>query len=207
MKKLILVVVAVMLLAIGTGAALAGNGAPSGEHYNLNIIGVPMDKTADMDNNNGHRIFVKLEGRSDIWLQEGDTFNVIDANGTDKNGAKFQLPAPDADGDGISEYSVYIRPLGKPGGKAKMTTCAIDETGTEYCSTENVVLIRTKGKQNFTNVTRELTTMYLDIDGDGDLERINIFDDTYEDYFWQYDNNGLKIAQLRFYPGVETNIQ
>ena len=25
-----------------------GNGAPSGTHYNLNIIGVPKDKTADL---------------------------------------------------------------------------------------------------------------------------------------------------------------
>src|SRR2546422_3994253 len=28
-----------------------GNGAPSGSHYNLNIIGVPKDKTAPMTNN------------------------------------------------------------------------------------------------------------------------------------------------------------
>src|SRR2546425_8416107 len=41
-----------------------GNGAPSGSHYNLNIIGVPKDKTADMNNNDGHRIFVELNGGS-----------------------------------------------------------------------------------------------------------------------------------------------
>src|SRR2546428_167494 len=39
-----------------------GNGAPSGSHYNLNIIGVPKDKTAAMTNNDGHRIFVQLVG-------------------------------------------------------------------------------------------------------------------------------------------------
>src|SRR5438445_10399461 len=39
-----------------------GNGAPSGAHYNLNIIGVPRDKTADMTGDNGHRIFVPLWG-------------------------------------------------------------------------------------------------------------------------------------------------
>src|SRR3989442_8514623 len=42
--------------------ATTGNGAPSGSHYNLNIIGVPKDKTADMNNNDGHRIFVQLNG-------------------------------------------------------------------------------------------------------------------------------------------------
>ena len=34
-----------------------GNGFPQGGHdYRLNIIGVPKDKTASMDNNNGRRI-------------------------------------------------------------------------------------------------------------------------------------------------------
>ena len=42
--------------------ATTGNGAPSGSHYNLNIIGVSHDKTAAMDDNNGHRIFVQLWG-------------------------------------------------------------------------------------------------------------------------------------------------
>src|SRR2546425_10254884 len=44
--------------------ASPGNGAPSGSHYNLNIIGVPKDKTAAMTNNDGHRIFVELNGGS-----------------------------------------------------------------------------------------------------------------------------------------------
>jgi len=89
-----------------------GNGAPSGSHYNLNIIGVPKDKTADMNNNDGHRIFVQLYGGSaagDITGKNftdiskvntillapapaGSSFQVLDANATDKNGAVFQLP-------------------------------------------------------------------------------------------------------------------
>ena len=138
MKKLIAIALAVSLvlaLAVGSGIALAdkpgnpedgynGNGAPSGPHYNLNIIGVPKDKTATMDNNSGHRIFVKLDGKSRILLTEGP-FQVLDANGTDGLAA-FQLPNPDPDGDGTTVYSVYARALGKPGGKATMNTGAID---------------------------------------------------------------------------------
>ena len=46
-----------------------GNGAPSGAHYNLNIIGVGDNFTeADMTGNMGHRIFVKLEGKTKINL-------------------------------------------------------------------------------------------------------------------------------------------
>ena len=36
--------------------SLTGNGAPSGAHYNLNIIGVPKDKSADFSGGNGGRI-------------------------------------------------------------------------------------------------------------------------------------------------------
>ena len=40
-----------LLLAV---PAFAGNGAPSGPHYNLNIIGVDNPKTADMTGSDGH---------------------------------------------------------------------------------------------------------------------------------------------------------
>lgn len=100
---------------VGTISNLAfaqpGHGAPSGPHYNLNIIGVPKDKTADMKGGHGHRIFVKLDGKSKIWLKEGDDFQVLDANGTDADGAKFQLPDPDPDDDLVLSYSVYARAL------------------------------------------------------------------------------------------------
>jgi hypothetical protein len=178
-------------------------GAPSGPHYNLNIIGVPKDKTAAMDDNNGHRIFVKLEGKSKIWLGEGDEFSVLDANGTDGNGAMFQLPCPDPDNDGITEYSVWVRALGKPGGSAVITTCATDPlTAEEECSVLMYELtMRTKGKggNKFENVSKELLYVYEDLDGDGAVERYPLFDDDLQDYFRDYDNKGLKLAQFRFY--------
>ncbi|MDA1128364.1 MAG: hypothetical protein O2913_06675 [Chloroflexi bacterium] len=31
------------------------------------------------------------------------------------------------------------------------------------------------------------------------MERVALFDAALEGYFWDYDNNGLKIVQLRFY--------
>ena len=182
-----------------------GNGAPSGAHYNLNIIGVPKDKTAAMDNNSGHRIFVKLDGKSKIWLQEGENFQVLDANGTDGNGAKFQLPDPDPNDDLVLSYSVWARALGKPGGKSQTRTCYVDTFGVEYCSVDTLELERKKGKSTFTNVSKELLTLYLDIDGDGNLERVGLFDEEYWQYFWDYNNQGLRLAQLRFYP-IETDV-
>jgi len=109
MKKLIGIALAVTLLATMSGVALAGqaetgNGCPSGPHYNLNIIGVQNPKTADMDGSNGHVIFVDLSGHSKIELMEapeGESFAVLDANGTDGSPAVFQLPDP-----GLDAYNV-----------------------------------------------------------------------------------------------------
>lgn len=185
-----------------------GNGAPSGAHYTLNIIGVAKDKTASMDGNNGRRIFVSLEGNTKIMLAEGETFQVLDANGTDRDGASFQLPNPDPDGDGKTVYSVYARALGKPGGKSTMTTCATDPvTGEEVCSTESLVSVRKKGKSSFTNVSKDLLYIYADITDDGvdNPMRYPLFDEALQDYFWSYDNNGLKVLQLRFY-GESTTV-
>jgi hypothetical protein len=181
-------------------SAATGNGSPSGSHYNLNIIGVPKDKTADMKNTDGHTIFVKLDGNSKIWLAEGPVYSVIDRNGTDSDGAKFQLPNPDPDGDGVTVYSVWARALGTPGGSSVLTTCAtLKTTGEVVCSTENLVSVRSKGKSSFTNVSRELLYIYADIDADGQNELIPLFDSRMEDYYWNYDNYGLKLLQLRFY--------
>jgi hypothetical protein len=193
------------------GAAFAGNCAHSGAHYNLNIIGVQKTKGVDMSNN-GRRIFVGLgrdgeTSQTKILLQEGP-FKVIDANGTDDGQAIFQLPNPDPTNDGITEYSVFARALGKPYGTAKMTTCFYDTDGDsgdgltqEYCSTgtDTLTLIRTKGKQSFQNVSRQLLYIYADIDADGQIERVPLFADGDDSYYWYYDNQGLKLAQLRFY--------
>src|SRR5919204_5686308 len=179
-------------------ATSTGNGAPSGAHYNLNIIGVPKGKTADMTGSNGHVIFVSLSGNTKINLSAGD-FQVLDANGTDGTAA-FQLPNPDPTGSGTTSYSVYARALGKPGGSAKATSCVTDALGDTYCSTENVVLVRSSGKSKFTNVSKELLTLCLDTNGDGVCDtRTSLFSDSTSSYFWSYDNNGLKLAQLRFY--------
>jgi hypothetical protein len=188
----------------GGSTGTTGNGAPSGSHYQVNIIGVPKNKTADMSGSQGRRIFVPLAGSTKILLSEGD-FQVLDANGTDGS-ASFQLPSPDPDNDGVTEYSVYARALGTPGGSSKTTTCATDPTtGELYCSVESMVLVRSTGKSSFTNVSRQLLYVYADIDGDGDLDRVPLFGDQLQDYYWQYDNTGLRIAQLRFYP-VATNV-
>ena len=253
-KKTIVLSALVTLLVVGVASfavakpgiesesepKINGNGAPSGAHYNLNIIGVKNPKTSDMDNNNGHVIFVDLNGKSKIELQEapeGESFAVLDANATDGS-AKFQLPDPgldpylvgDTEGkDTISDYSVFVRPLGKPGGWATITTCAelVDSTFAGLlpgkflrtlnreddldglCSMEQVgqeITMRTKGKSTFTNVTAELLTIVFKVEVETttnsiiEYVRVPIFDDIIDGEYWEYDNKGLKLLQVRFYP-------
>lgn len=229
-------VVLTAALAASPVAAQTGNGAPNGPHYNLNIIGVSKDKTADMTGSERHTIFVALGAKnlqvtSKIYLTPGEEFQVCDGNAFDPafdcaghqiapQGAVFQLPCNnlitlggadvlvpcDAD-DPQAEYTVWARALGQPGGSATMTTCATDpSTGEVVCSTENVLLVRDKGKQLFRNVTQELTSLVacVDVDPDPNVEdivctRFALFAGTFEDWFWKYDNRGLRLAQLRFY--------
>jgi len=225
MKRLLAVVLAtVVVLSLGATVALAakpgstdttynGNGAPSGAHFNLNLIGVPKDKTADM-NEGGSRIFVKLEGNTKILLTEGDSFLVLDPNGTDGE-ASFQLPNPDPEGDGTTVYSVYARALGKPGADGSITTCAtapgddgIFGTADDELVASVMVLELDNSSRpgKFENVSKELLYIYADIDGDTVLERVPLFDDALQGYFWDYDNNGLKIVQLRFYYNLPTTV-
>jgi hypothetical protein len=205
-----------LIMSLGTVAALAtGNGAPNGQHYNLNIIGKETPPTNPMTNGNGGVIFVLLSGGdtatnltgklvsniskvNKIYLQQSPdnkTFAVLDGNATDKNGALFELPNP------TNGYSIWARALGSPGGTATMTTCATDPaTGEVVCSTMNVLLTRTKGQQQFCDVTKQLTTMSFIDPSTGATITASLFDSALQDYFWNYQNNGLRLAQLRFYP-------
>ena len=204
MKKFTTLALVAALSAVIAAPAIAGNGTPSGAHYNLNLIGVG-DKDAEMKGNKGHRIFVKLWGNTKIYLTEGE-FEVLDANGTDRDGAAFQLPAADADCDGSSDYSVFVRALGQPGGGATMTTCLYDADG-EYCSSESVTLNSHGNNNKFTNVSKQLLTVVYDIDEDGDLDRTPLFGDDAYGYLWDYENRGLRLAQLRFYDEYTTQLQ
>ena len=193
---------------MATAQSTTGNGALSGPHYSLNIIGVSHDKSTNPDWVSGHVIFVAL-GRKDLQvttkillsLSPTGTFDVLDKNGTDGE-ASFSLPAP-------GSYTVWARALGTPGGKAKITTCATDITLSDpgtVCSTQNTVFIRETGHSKFQNVTDALTTIILDpVANAGAVTAcaattVSLFDPCLQGFFWQYDNNGLKLLQVRFYP-------
>src|SRR2546427_783206 len=79
------------------------------------------------------------------------------------------------------------------------TTCATDLTGALVCSTSQYVTVETRsnGKSVFGNVSGSLLFVSQCINGH--LTRTPLFDSSLQNYFWSYDNNGLKLLQLRFY--------
>src|SRR5438094_9996332 len=179
--------------------SITGNGAPSGPHYNLNIHGVLKGGSASTGSN-GHDIFVPLQGQCKIALSPG-TYQVLDPNCLDGS-AGFQLPNPVASTTTTTVttiYSVWARALAKPGGSSSTTTCAYDLDGLLVCSTYQYVMVQTRknGQSVFTNVTGDL--LFVSQCTGGKLTRTPLFDSSLQNYFWQYDNTGLKLLQLRFY--------
>lgn len=217
MKKLLMAATAVTGVFAVPATAGPGNGAPTGQHYSLNIIGVNEKANMPANLDAGHVIFVKLWGNdTKINLCNSDNaagscygvgFQVLDKNGTDGTAA-FALPNPDPTNDGTTQYSVFVRALGNPNGEANMQTCATDPTveltdpNPLECSVNILSLDASDRPAKFQNVSKYLLYIYADIDGDlnGDLERVPLFDTRLTDYYWDYDNRGLRLAQLRFYP-------
>jgi hypothetical protein len=208
MKRLMMVL-AVTLLASASLAPRAfatGNGAPSGPHYTLNIHGVANGQGFSGNNQNG--IFVPLYGKCTINLVQAATydFGVLQPDCVNNPPASFELPAPCAISPttGLCSgtttvYSVWARALGTPGGSSSMQTCAYDATGTLVCSINAFVSVqaRSSGKSSFTNVSSDL--LFLTTCVNGKTVSTPLFSQNYQNYLWQYDNQGLRLLQLRFY--------
>lgn len=133
-------------------------------------------------------------------------------------GALFELPQP-------GNYSVYGRTLGKPGGSATQDTCAtytyFDTTTNSnqtvvICSSNTLTLKRNTGKSVFQNVSQDLlyltiSTTYLSqysglatcLASQGytttQAVTVPLFNSCLQNYFWNWDNNGLKHYQLFFF--------
>ena len=192
-----------LALTLGAVSASAGtgNGAPSGPHFNLNLIGVNNTGVPN-GTGGGNVILVPLQGRCQINLVQG-SFAVLDKNCVDDGQASFQLPSPGAGSP--SAYSVFVATRGKPLGSATAQTCFLDTTtNSTYCSTFILPLSRQFGGSKYVNVTKYLLYVYQCVNGK--LVQTPLFSAPNQQFYWQYDNTGLKNAGLRFYPGVQTAV-
>jgi hypothetical protein len=229
MKKFItaaMLAAVVVITAVSPAFAGIGSEIPdNGEHYNLNIIGVTKDKQVDMTNSNRHTIFVPLGNNGDVKsckisvvknLEEPNQFRVLDGNATDGS-ATIAVPYTDY---GIISYNVYATALGKPGGQTDVLPNVTFEDGTYgNLLMGSFELKRDKGKPRPVNITDIFRADgWIDVDASGEFDpevdtsfsNVWVFNvPTLLDYFWSYDNQGLKLMQVRFYPatsGSWTNV-
>jgi hypothetical protein len=195
-----LVILAALFFAVNTVQA-----APlpyNGEHYNLNIIGVEKGKNPTAmgwTNENRHTIFVPLSSKTNIYMQQNESFGVIDADGTDGS-ARFQL--------GAGYYEVFARALGKPGKWVIISPNATYEdpysiNGTQVFALGSIELGHNK-KPSWERITGLfLATVTLENTETGETKTYTnkwIFDiPELFDYWWTYDNHGQRLVQVRFY--------
>jgi hypothetical protein len=71
--------------------------------------------------------------------------------------------------------------------------------GETYCNVYQLLSVREKGGSSLVDASRDLLYIYTDMNGDGTSERYPLFDSALQGYFWDYDNQGMKLVQLRFY--------
>ena len=220
MRRLVIGLATALLAAVTlampnalAGTTTTGNGAPSGPHFDLNIHGVA--KGQGFNGNNQNDIFVPLVGKCTINLSQSATydFGVLQPDCVNNPPAAFQLPAPCSIATAVNGglctssttvYSVWDRALGKPGGSSSTQTCATD-TGTLVCSINAFVSVskRSSGKSTFTNVSSDL--LFLTTCVNGKTVSTPLFSPNYQNYLWSYDNQDLRLLQLRFYQ-VPSNV-
>ena len=218
----------VFAMVLSTGLAIAdkggdpsdNNGMPSGPHYNLNIIGVPVDKVVPtMTGSNRHTIFVPLGSDGEVSRKvkisyvPGVEFRVIDGNACDDNQAIIEVPSSLC---GTLSFDVYARALGTPNGKAHVDAMVIFEDNTEGVLLDDSFDVeRKKGQPKAISITDVfLASGWIDMGGDGGVyvpgtdvkfNNVWVFNvPTLEEYYWDYDNNQLKLLQIRFYGPTES---
>jgi hypothetical protein len=210
MKRLTLTFAVIIGLTVAVPMfAQVGQGL-SGPHYNLNIIGVSKGKTVDMTNTDRHTIFVPLSGSVKISYVAGTEFQVLDGNCTDADGCTIEVPS---DPLGDLCYNVYATGLGKPNAGQVIVNadCTIDGligSCADALLLNTFTVSRDKGKpkpQNISDVFR--ATGCIDVNADllcdsGDLQFTNVWIFNIPQllsYFWDYNNTGLKLMQVRLY--------
>ncbi len=183
----------------------AGDNKPSGNHYSLNLVGVPDDKYDNFydDEKSEESIYVGLGGNSKVMVRkttQDEGFGIINANGLEDR-ALFQLPTSSE-----TEYQLFVRPLGIP--RAESQPHDVDpSTNEDIASMGASILVRKDGADRDADIASKLSTVNVaaeDLNGDDvidelDIATYKIFDEVLEGYLWEYNDEGLKVSQLRFY--------
>ncbi|MHC4497843.1 MAG: hypothetical protein ACYS9T_05690 [Planctomycetota bacterium] len=187
MKKVIITSL-IVLMVVGIGILFAGKGnkAPKGKHHNLNIIGVPNQKNDNFDGGNGSRIFVKRTGVTTFYVHGGNSYEVLDHDGTDGKVGEDRLNPGiifpyDATRSPTWRVQIWVRLLGPKGSEVNWRSYYYDTGGATYVLWSEFTL-KKETPSKFTEKT-------------GSLLR-----DGYQDMLWELDPvKKFRICQMRIY--------
>lgn len=185
-KAISLGIILILIIAGGTVLVQAkkdstGNGTPSGQHYNLNIIGVPHEMNENFHGGNGARIFVLRTGNTRFYVGADDHYEVIDHDATD--GVCGVAGNPGLPGivfpyeDDEWKVKIYVRLLGPKTSQIKWKSSYFD--GLEYI--------------NFYSGTWDRDTKFQ-------LKTGQLLTDGFQDILWEMnDKTDFRILQMRIY--------
>lgn len=197
MKRTSRVLAMLMLLAVVSpafaGNSSTGNGAPSGAHFQFNIIGHP--KGISGDDSSGRAIMVPLKNATGpnsitcepqqviltddlsptftnqaptgarLYFVAGDHFEIIDRDATDANGATIMVPVQNVGTVGATfTYDVFIRVLGKPLTCMDINAFAFDADQSLWFWAGSVDLNRQKGQSTFVKVNELFNVFFCTVD-------------------------------------------
>jgi hypothetical protein len=208
-RMILAALAAIMVVGVISMIALAGpdergNGLPKGKSYNFNVIAVPKEKENwDIDSGgNGNRIFILRTGKTQFYVQGGETFEIVDHDGTDgKVGTGGSPTDPGDEGTGLTtagiilpydtsdggswDCTVYVRLLGtaQDAPHFHWWVYGWDEDESEWADIDDFVLNR---NTKFAVPTGQ------------------ILDDDYQDILWEWnEKHNLRICQFRIFVNEE----
>src|SRR5215510_9423024 len=214
MKRIALNLVAVALTGVMRTVGSEVGQLATDKAYSLEVIAHDTCPTGTFDNSNRRSIAVQadfskiasnqalnaLTKVNSIFLTPSidGTFQVLDGNACNGNGALVQLPQTVS-----SLYEVWVRLVGQPASSIDVTTCATPQgSPTIICSTDNFAKTRMTGhgQPSFTNATNQLlflTNPLLTGTMCGTSSE-PLFAGCLGTFFWNWDTTGRPHAQVWF---------
>ena len=138
-----------------------------------------------------------------LYFEPSNTFEIVDRDATDGS-ATIKVPV---NGDQIT-FDIFLRVLGKPNTCMDIDAYAFDadQVGGLYFWAGSVDVNRKAGKSTFVKVNYLFDVWFCQVDAttglctDGTSQELSVFNNVFDNYFWNILNDGTRIVQVRLYP-------
>lgn len=146
-----------------------------------------------------------------IYFVCGDSFDIIDRDGCDNDGATIQVkcntepdPLDPNNTQKVIAYDVFIRALGKPNTCMNIEGFAYDDGQGLWFWSGTVYINRDSRKSTFVKATELFDVWWCTVDQATNLcmdnpVELSVFNDVFDNYFWNIINDGTRIVQVRLY--------